>query len=412
MDLTRAKLTQAASLMDKRGLDCWIVQFARETGLRSDPLGYLVGASVTWPSAFLLNRDGRTVAIVGTGDSAQVESTGVWDIVRGYVATPRTDLIAALDSWSPKSIGVTWSASDDTADSITFGMYRMLESLLTGTPYADLLVPAGDLAGEVRRRKLPDEIEGIHSAIAFTEQLFQQIEAHLKPGMTEKELQGQVHDWVREAGLGFSWEELIDPIIDFGPRTAAMGHTLPGDQKLEPGHVIHVDLGIQRDGFASDLQRTWYWLKDGETVAPKPVTRAFEATRAAIDAGMAMLKPGRAGHEVDGESRRTIIAAGYPEPGFAFGHHVGRVAHDGAGTLGPLWERYGDGPNVKVEASNVFAVEMGLDVPGYGMVGLEEEAVVNEDGAHFLSNPQLELWLLPRARDSRSQSFVDAAEAG
>jgi len=250
VDLTRAKLRQAADLMAKRGIDSWLIQFARETGLRSDPLGYLIGASVTWPSAFLLNHDGRTAAIVGTGDSAQVEATGLWDVVRGYVATPREDLLAVVEAWNPKTIGVTWSASDDTADSITFGMYRMLESLLAGTPYADRLVPAGELAGEVRRRKLPDEIEGIHSAIAATEQIFQRIEAHLRPGITEKELQRQIQEWVREAGFGFSWEELIDPIVDFGPRTVALGHTLPGDQKLEPGHIVHVDLGIERDGFA------------------------------------------------------------------------------------------------------------------------------------------------------------------
>jgi Xaa-Pro dipeptidase len=398
MDLTRAKLQQAAELMEKHGLDCWIIQFARETGLRSDPLGYLVGAAVTWPSAFLLNRDGRTAAIVGTGDSAQVEATGLWDVVRGYVATLRDDLLAVLDSWSPNTVGVTWSASDDTADSITFGMYRMLESILAGSPYADRLVPAGDLAGEVRRRKLPDEIEGIHSAIAFTEQVFQRVEAHLKPGISEKEMQRQIQEWVRDAGFGFSWEEMIDPIVSFGPRTEAMGHTPPGDKKLEAGHLVHVDLGVQRDGFASDLQRTWYWLKDGETAAPEPVTRAFEATRAAIDAGMVVLKPGKAGHEVDAESRRTVVDAGYPEPGFAFGHHVGRVAHDGAGTLGPRWERYGNGPDVLIEPSNVFAVEMDIDVPGFGLVGLEEEAVVEDHGAHFLSNPQRELWLLPRQR--------------
>jgi Xaa-Pro dipeptidase len=398
MDLTRSKLYQAAGWLEKHGLDCWIIEFARETGLRPDPLGYLVGAAVTWPSAFLLNHDGRTAAIVGTGDRGQVEATGLWDEVRGYVASPRDDLVGLLDSWGPKRIGVTWSESDDTADSITFGMYRMLESLLAGTPYAKRLAPAGDLAGEVRRRKLPEEIEGIHSAIAFTEQIFQRIEAHLRPGMTEKQLQREIQDWVHEAGFGFSWEERINPIVDFGPRSGPLGHTLPSDLDLEPGHVVHIDLGILRDGFASDLQRTWYWLKEGETRAPEPVTRAFEAARAAIDAGMAALKPGRAGHEVDAESRRSVMRAGFPEPGFAFGHHVGRVAHDGAGVLGPRWERYGKAPEVLIEPSNVFAVEMDLDVPGYGVIGLEEEAVVEEDGARFLSNPQRELWLLPRVR--------------
>jgi Xaa-Pro dipeptidase len=393
-DLTRAKLHQAAGLMEKHGLDCWIIQFARETGLRPDPLGYLVGASVTWPSAFLLNRDGRTVAIVGTGDSGQIQGLGLWDEVRGYVASPREDLVSLLKSWDPKKIGVTWSESDDTSDGITLGMYRMLESLLQGTPYGELLVPAGDLAGEVRSRKLPDEIEAIHSAIAFTEQLFKRIEGRLRPGLTELQLQKMVQDWVHEAGFGFSWEERFNPMIDFGPRPGPLGHTPPGHIKLEPGHLIHVDLGILRDGFASDLQRTWYWLKPGESQAPEPVRRAFDATRSSIDAGMKALKPGSAGYEVDAESRRTVIEAGFPEPGFAFGHHVGRVAHDGAGVLGPRWERYGKAPEVVIQAGNVFAVEMDLDVPGYGVVGLEEEAVVEEDGARFLSTPQRELWIL------------------
>jgi Xaa-Pro aminopeptidase len=126
--------------------------------------------------------------------------------------------------------------------------------------------------------------------------------------------------------------------------------------------------------------------------------RAFEATRASIEAGMKALKAGSAGYQVDAESRRTVIEAGFREPGFAFGHHVGRVAHDGAGVLGPRWERYGKSPEVLIQPGNVFAVEMDLEAEGYGVVGLEDEAVVEEDGARYLSNPQRELWLLPRTR--------------
>jgi hypothetical protein len=51
-ELVRAKHRQAVGLMAEHGVDCWLIQFARETGLRPDPLGYLVGGGVTWPSAF------------------------------------------------------------------------------------------------------------------------------------------------------------------------------------------------------------------------------------------------------------------------------------------------------------------------------------------------------------------------
>jgi len=209
-------------------------------------------------------------------------------------------------------------------------------------------------------------------------------------------VQEQVHRWVREGGLGFSWEDDMNPIVDFGPLRAPMGHSYPGDTALAPGHLIHVDVGLRRDGYASDLQRTWYWLRDGETEAPEAVRKAFEATRAALDAGMAALRPGQAGHQVDAASRATVIENGFPEPPFAFGHPVGQVAHDGGATLGPRWERYGKSPDVLIQPDNVFAVEMDLEVPGYGLVGLEEEALVSEAGAQYLSNPQRELWLLPR----------------
>src|ERR671924_186444 len=97
---------------------------------------------------------------------------------------------------------------------------------------------------------------------------------------------------------------------------------------------------------------------------------------------------------IDAIARQVVIDAGYPEYDHATGHQVGRAAHDGGGVLGPRWERYGRTPEMPIQAGNVFAVEMGLEVDGYGVVGLEEEAVVEDGGARFLSHPQRELWLL------------------
>ena len=131
-------------------------------------------------------------------------------------------------------------------------------------------------------------------------------------------------------------------------------------------------------------------------MAPQALLEAFAAVDAAIQAGAAALAPGRAGYEVDAAARQVILDHGFPEPAFAFGHMLGRVAHDGAGVLGPRWPRYGSTPEHLVEAGNVFALEFAIqprDGSG-GIVGLEENVVVTEGGTEFLAPPQREPWYL------------------
>jgi Xaa-Pro aminopeptidase len=65
--------------------------------------------------------------------------------------------------------------------------------------------------------------------------------------------------------------------------------------------------------------------------------------------------------------------------------------HDGATLLGPRWERYGNTPYGVVEAGNCFTLELGVHVPGYGLVSLEEDVLVTESGVEWLSTPQTDL---------------------
>lgn len=395
-ELVRAKIAQAVELLRVQDVDLWVAQFARETHLHPEPSQeLLVGTTVTWNSAFLIARSGEMIAIVGSGDADEVRKVGAYAEVIPYVQGMRDALVDVLERLDPRSIALNYAIDDHTADGITHGMYLFWHELLAGTPYEHRTVSAAPLLAPLRARKLPIEVERIRRAVERTEEIFDALGEFLRPGVTERQAYDFVHGLMRREGLAPAWDPAGCPHVAIGPDTV-IGHGSPGELAAQPGNLVFVDLGLRIDGYCSDLQRTYYLLRPGEMSAPPAVQRAFDAVRAALDAGAAALRAGVAHWQVDAVARQVLIDAGYPEPRFAFGHHLGRTAHDGGGTLGPRWERYGNTPNLPVEAGNVFALEFAIpcDEPGHGWVSIEENVAVGEDGAHWLSRQQRELRLI------------------
>jgi len=155
-----------------------------------------------------------------------------------------------------------------------------------------------------------------------------------------------------------------------------------------------MDFGVRYKGYCSDLQRTFYLLEDGETVAPEEVQRGFETINTSIELSRKALKPGVPGWEIDSVARNHLLSEGYDEFPHGLGHQVGRFAHDGTALLGPTWEKYAGKPYEPIEAGMVFTLEPRLKVPGRGIVTIEEMVVVTETGAEYLSSPQTELLLI------------------
>jgi len=384
------KLEQAGMILDELHIDAWLT-FVRESADSGESvLPIIVGHHFVWPAAFLLTRDGRRIAIVGKHDDSPLRADGLWTDVRTYVQSIRDPLVEVLDEINPRRIAVNYSLDDPKADGLTHGMYEALITHLSDRPYAERLVSASDIVAALRTRKTPTEVARIEAAIATTDEIFEIARGAVRVGTTERGVAAVMHAEIAQRRLGYAWNPAGCPIVNTGPESAA-GHAEPSDLSIEPGHVVHIDFGVKQDDFCSDIQRCWYVPRDGETVPPEEVRRAFGTVVTAIQAAATAALPGIQCWEVDAAARRVVVGAGCPEYQHATGHHVGRAAHDGGGVLGPKWERYGRMPYQPIEPGNVFTLELGLEVRGAGYIGLEEMVLVTEDGCVFLTTPQTEL---------------------
>jgi Xaa-Pro aminopeptidase len=393
--IVREKLQQAVGILEEKNIDLWIT-FLRETTQVKDPcIDLLLGLDLTWQSALMVSRSGERVAIVGRFDADNVKDTGGYSTVIGYDQSIREPLLEQITRLRPRNIGLNFSENDPSADGLTHGMFRLLANMLGDTEYSLRLTSAEDVIAALRGRKSPAEVDLIRAAIGATEGILREVEALVQPGMTEKEIADFVHDTTLERGLGVAWEWEYCPVVCAGP-DGSFGHRRPGEFETHRGAVLQIDFGVKCEGFVADLQRTMYFCRPGEKKPPKEVQKAWKAARRAIEVARSTLKPGARGWEVDAAARSTLVEAGYPEYMHATGHHIGRNAHDGATILGPKWERYGTSIEGPVEVGNVFAIELGVTVPSYGYIGCEEDVLVTQVGAEYLSTVQEDIWLIQK----------------
>lgn len=387
------KTDQIPNILAEQGLDLWLV-FVRETSAAGDPILPLVygDADLTWQSALLFTPDGQKIAILGRFEVDTALKVGAFERVIPYDEDITPILMQELERIQPKQIAVNYSEDDVLADGLTYGLYLTLKRMLSGSPFNERLVSAEQVISALRGRKSKTEIERIKTAITSTLDIFETTFSRLRVGMREIEVAHYMQEQVDKRGLGYAWPKNNNPAVNTGP-DSPVGHNAPTELVIEPGHLLHFDFGVKQAGYCADIQRMVYFLKPGETTPPEPVRKGFETVVKAIQTAFDMINHRVKGIEVDLAARSVVTGAGYPEYKYATGHQLGRLAHDGGGLLGPAWARYGKTPFMPIEASQVYTIEPGLMVPGYGYVGIEEDILVTEDGAQYLSPPQRTLIL-------------------
>jgi len=386
------KVRQANALLGEFEMDAWLI-YVRETAEHTDPVLKVIGhLNAVWPAAFLFSRGGERIAITGAGDDEPVRSQGLFDEVIPYTLSIKDELVKVLERWDPQSIGVNFSQSDVSADGLSYGMWLNLKQYLKDTPYAERLVSAELLVEALRGRKSPEELATMKRAGDTAMEIFGELTKWLKAGLSETEIHRWVSERVESRGLEMSWDAEHCPGLNAGP-TSPWGHFGASDAVTAVGETLNMDFGVKQEGFCSDNQRVWYFLREGETDAPAEIKHVFNSVRDGIQAAFDFVRPGVKGWEVDAVARKFIVDAGFDEYPHALGHSVGRYAHDGGVGFYPRWERYGSKPYGEIAAGNVFTLEFGVRSE-YGYISLEEMIVVTEDGARWLVPPQKEIILV------------------
>jgi len=227
--------------------------------------------------------------------------------------------------------------------------------------------------------KTPGEIEKVRAACKIAALTLQDLEKHIKEGITTGELDSLGEEMIVRCGgqaafkgyRGYKHATCISV-------NEEVVHGIPGKRKIKEGDIVGVDVGVLLNGFYGDVARTY------------PVGRVAKKTERLMLCGREALelaiKQARAGGHLGDISH--VIEERAKKDGFSvvrdlFGHGVGRSLHEDP--LIPNFGRPGEGP--ELSAGMVLAIEPMLNLGGSRIVTLSDGwTVVTEDrslSVHF-----------------------------
>lgn len=255
--------------------------------------------------------------------------------------------------------------------------YSAWESWVAAAPSIEW-VPAKDLLEPLRMIKTPDEVEKIRKACALADACMQHAFRMVQPGVREYDLGLDIEFFFRKQGA----EIAFPPIVVSGPNSAKP-HGRPGERTLQQGDFVTLDIGARLDGYCSDITRTVIvgTASDKQKLVYQAVLESLEA---ALDA----IKPGANGKNVDILVRDVLRKYDFEQYfGHGLGHGLGRAVHDFGGLT-----QMRDQP---IAAGQVWTVEPGVYLEGFGGVRIEEDVVVTDTGIEILTHTPRGLTILP-----------------
>lgn len=187
------------------------------------------------------------------------------------------------------------------------------------------LADAGEIVPDIDLLKTPAQIEAVKKSAALNTAVLDHVAAHIRAGMSTKEINTLVHDFTVSHGgvpapLGFEgFPKSVCTSLN-----NEVCHGIPDEQIiLEEGDIINVDVSTILDGYFSDASRMF---KIGAVDAR--AERIVRVTEECVERGLAAAKPwghlGDIAHAIHSHAQ----ANGYSVVEDIGGHGIGLEFHE------------------------------------------------------------------------------------
>jgi Xaa-Pro aminopeptidase len=234
------------------------------------------------------------------------------------------------------------------------------------------LVPAAGLVEGLRECKDAAELRRIRAAAELADTALREALESGLAGRSEREVAIELE--LRMRRLGASGPSF--PSIVAAGAHSALPHAEARDVAIPRDTLVTIDWGALHEGYCSDCTRTY---ATGEHV-PAEDRAIYELVLRAQRAGVAAVRPGPNGREVDAVARAVIEDAGHGEHfGHGLGHGVGLEVHEAPRLSRTAAEQ-------PLRAGQVVTVEPGVYVPGRVGVRIEDLLAVTAEGNEVLSS--------------------------
>jgi len=224
------------------------------------------------------------------------------------------------------------------------------------------------LLEDLRMLKEKQEISKIKKATEMAIDVVNQAKKLIRPGLTELEAAFIIEGMIKQ----YKTKPSFDIIVASGKNTCEPHHIV-NKRVIHKNEPLMLDLGLDYEGYKSDLTRTWFFGK----ITPA-FSKIYSIVKEAQECAIKAIKPGVEISEIDKLARDYITKKGFGKYfTHSLGHGVGLEVHEK--------------PGINSKNSNflkegmVFSVEPAIYIPGKFGIRLEDLVVVTKKGCECLS---------------------------